>query len=155
MRSGRRSACRTSAARTWRGRAVTAANSGTRRSAPPTPAPHGTRPVLAANQGHGMSFFLVYADRILAILQVLCSIPRQFGYGGSDANLRTCIGGGLGASIQAGNAAEGITLNPWCSAWLQCVAAPLLSRAHVGARGGERCAMCARWGSVKCVAPRA
>ena len=80
-----------------------------------TPAPHGTRPVLAANQGHGMSFFFVYADRtLLAVLKVLCSIPRQFGYGGSDANLRTCIGGGLGASIQAGNAAEGITLGtPW------------------------------------------
>ena len=75
---------------------------------PPTPAPHGTRPVLAANQGHGMSVFFVYADRILATLQVLCSIPRQFGYGGSDANLRTCIGGGLGASIQGRNASEGI-----------------------------------------------
>ena len=122
----------------------------------PTPAPHGTRPVLAANQGHGMSFFLVYADRILAILQVLYSIPRQFGYGGSDANLRTCIGGGLGASIQAGNAASRRdTLGTRCSAWLLCVAAPLLGRAHVGARGGERCAMCARWGSVKCIAPRA
>ena len=51
---------------------------------------------------------------------------------------------------------RGSSQNPWCSAaWLQCVAAPLLGRAHVGARGGERCAVCARWSSVKCVAPRA
>ena len=47
------------------------------------------------------------------------------------------------------------TAQPLVQPLVQCMAAPLLGRAHVGARGGEQCKMCARWDSVKYAAPRA
>ena len=44
----------------------------------------------------------------------------------------------------------------YCNSWSAALQRLFLRRhAHVGARGGEQCAMCARWGSVKFVAPRA
>ena len=122
----------------------------------PTPAPHGTRPVLAANQGHRMSFFW-YTRTVFLLYCRFCAVyrdnsgtavPKQI----SEPALAAVLVRVYKRETQQMGSSH---FNPWCSAWLQCVAAPLLGRAHVGARGCERCAMCARWGSVKCVAPRA